>query len=1360
MVEDYPTPEALAERVKEDLWKLIDEAFPASEVPDALAQERMRHEAFAASRLGLYIGGEKYFETLDAAISEEPCNPVLVCGASGGGKSALLANWAQRFSSAHPESIVLTHFLGTGADAAHPVNMAIRLLREMARITGEEFVLEGDPRKALRMLGEWFEKAGAFARERGGVFVLVLDALDKMTEHRDLDWWPRKLPEGVAIVASCLDGDVRDTIARRMEWTEVRVSPLEPMDCERFMEDHLAKYRKAVTLEQKALILAHPLCGNPLFLRTLLEELRVFGLHEELNRRLQHYLASETIDDLFEKVLDRIESDNTPETVRAALEVLWAAKESFAEDELLTVSQLPPAVWAPIHIALDESLIGAGGRLAFSHDYLRKAVEDRYLNSEVARQSIQKRMAGFCVQAMAGGRKEISRYVRRHAVEHFLEVEDWDNATAALSDLEFIEARAIDQELPEMLKDYAQALNLLPEGEKERQTEATRQAELDRYAKEMYEYSAAWSRIRDGSGEPEPILPRPVESVRIWTEEEIAVEFKRMTETPNRLDIVKAFRVFVATNSAPLQQCSTQEGFAANLARNDAPAGPVHEEGKRIFEPLKCIKLIKQFATEEIYNPLPACQAVLEGHTSSVEAIILSADGRRIFSSSVDELRVWDMENGECLKVLEDYTDGVASLMLSVDGRRLVSGNGGAVLRVWNMESGECSRVLEGHSDIVWSLALSADGRRVVSGSEDEIRVWDVDNGECLMVLEGHTERVDSLMVSSDGKQVFSASYDSTLRVWDMESGECLKVLKGHRESVWSLALSIDGRRVVSGSEDEIRVWDVDSGECLLVLEGHKERVVSLSLTADGRRVVSGSYDKTIRIWDIESGACVKVLEGHTNFINSLVLSADGRLAASGSDDKTLRVWDLISGKCLKVLEGHSGKICSIVLSADGRNVVSGGIDNTLRVWDIERCKCLGMPERHGDTVCSLIVSGDRRRVASSSADKTLRIWDMESGKCVKVLEGNNRLESPLLTADGTRVVSTSDSILRVWDTESGECLKVLKGHKKKVVAFVLTADGTRVVSGSWDNTIRVWDVENGECLKVLEGHEESVDSLSLTADRRRVVSGSGDKTIRIWEMESGKCVKVLVGHTNGLKFLSMSADGTRVVSGSWDNTIRVWNVESGKCLKVLEGHTAWVTSHAVSCDGRRIVSGSWDKTLRVWDIKSGACLKTIEGYTDGRTFSGGTLELSGDGRRVVSDSGGEIRVWNMEQGKCHVFFIRGQSARVLHSRTGRLVVGFADGRVEFYNIENLPLGPFITTAQREIISEDFPAGPVTARPACCGQLISIPSTIADRIEHWALEGGEGGEGGYTDPDLLLDCPSCATPLRMNPFFVNIQANN
>ncbi len=1306
LVENYPGPEALAERVRDDLWKLIDKTFPESEVPDSLAQERMQHEGFASSRLGLYIGGECYLRALDAAISADPRKPVLVCGASGGGKSALLANWAQKYSLANPEAIVLTHFLATGADAAHSVNMVIRLLREISRMTGEELVLDGDPRRALPMLEEWLEKAGNFAHEKGGVFVLLLDALDKMTVHRDLDWWPKRLPEGVALVASCLDGGVRDSVMPKMEWTELRVSPLERSDCERFIREHLAKYRKSLTPQQTALVLGHPLCGNPLFLRTLLEELRIFGVHEELNLRLKHYTESVTIDDLFEKVLERVESDNSPESVRAALEVLWAAKESFAEDELLAVSGLPPAVWAPIHIALDESLIGAGRRLAFGHDYLRKAVEDRYLDTTEDRQRIQKCMAQLCAKAMVTGRKEISHYIRRHAVEHFLEAEDWDNAAGALSDLEFIEARAIAQELPSMLKDYAGAVKLLPEGEKQRQTEAARQAELDRYAKEMAEYAATWSRIRDGSGENEPILPQPPLQVRLWTREEIAAERKRMTEKPNRLDIVKAFRVFLATHATPLQKYATSRGFAAHLARNETPAGPVHDVGERLLESLDGIKLLRQYQTGETYNPLPACQAVLEGHMDEVNELVLSADGRRVISGSRDNtIRVWDLESGECLKVLGEagLWNGV-NRVLSVDGRHVVSSTLHTIC-VWDVESGECLKEFEhvwyyGHVrrayyyDVTFFL-LSTDGRRVISVSKGRMQnvrlcVWDVDSGECLKVLEGNTGAVKSLVLTADGKRVITESFfpaqgewnqeskafqeaerpsSSTLHVWDVESGKCLKVLEGHTGVVKSLVITADGRRVISGSYDNtIRVWDLEGGACLKVLEGHTCGVNTIVLRADGRRVISGSDDNTIRVWDLESGECLKVFEGHTGAVESLVLSADGRRVTSASCDNTIRVWDVDSGECLKELDVPAGKFFSsitcLVLSADGRRVISGSGDHTIRVWDLESGECTKVRERYPG---AFVLSADGRRAISMRHGAGLRMWDLQSGECLKVHDGHtSRIESLVLSADGKRAISMMyGDALRMWDVESGECLKVFEGHTVELTSgpqyasncLVQSADGRLVISGDRDDTIRVWDVENGECLKVLQGHSDGVKSIVQSADGRRVIWGSNGNTIRGWDVESGEHLDFDGWHAATVKSLALSADGVRVVSGSKDKTIRVWDVESGSCVGVFEGHADAVESLVMSADGRLVVSGSGDHTLRVWDLsrmwESNECVKVLEGHA-GAVKS---LVLTADEKCVISGSEDHsIRVWDLESGEC---------LKVLEGHTGGVdpMVLTADGK-------------------------------------------------------------------------------------------------
>ena len=76
----------------------------------------------------------------------------------------------------------------------------------------------------------------------------------------------------------------------------------------------------------------------------------------------------------------------------------------------------------------------------------------------------------------------------------------------------------------------------------------------------------------------------------------------------------------------------------------------------------------------------------------------------------------------------------------------------------------------------------------------------------------------------------------------------------------------------------------------------------------------------------------------------------------------------------------------------------------------------------------------------------------------------------------------------------------------------MLSADGTTVVSGSWDQTVRLWDLASGEEQRVLRGHEGMVESVALNADGTTIVSGSADQTVRVWDAASGECREVIQG--------------------------------------------------------------------------------------------------------------------------------------------------------------------------------------------------------------------------------------------------------
>lgn len=286
-----------------------------------------------------------------------------------------------------------------------------------------------------------------------------------------------------------------------------------------------------------------------------------------------------------------------------------------------------------------------------------------------------------------------------------------------------------------------------------------------------------------------------------------------------------------------------------------------------------------------------------------------------------------------------------------------------------------------------------------------------------------------------------------------------------------------------------------------------------------------------------------------------------------------------------------------------------------------------------------------------------------------------------------------------------------LEGHGGPVKSIVVSADGRRALTTSFDYSAIHWSLSGGEA-KVLErlfGHEAAVNDI-VFINEKSAASVSDDGSLVLWDLENAGMKKRIPGTGDKILDIDVSPDGAMVAVASWDQVARVYDAESGAPVAAMKGHRGNVNAVRFSADGKTLYSVSYDGTLRSWDTQTGRFRRRLADHG----WAINVLDRLPHGHLVYGSLEGTVFTIDPVSGD-RVAELKKHAGPVLSltvSKTGRLIAsGGGDGRI------------IVSDAISGAMLEEFenPYGPVWALAFSPDENVLFYAGLDDFVSAWTV---------------------------------------
>ena len=297
--------------ILEQLKEVISEIWPGREPSDAassLQKELDEQARFLQMAREGFIERAGDFDDVRAYFSREDHRPCAVCAEAGMGKTSWLAELTGKLQD-EGGSEVLYRFVGTSEGSVSLNSLLVSVAQELR----QRFDLQGIPDEPQKIRENLADILGMAAEKKP--LILVIDAVNQLdTSLEDLGWIPAYLPDKVKFLYSFKLDDAygRPLLKELEEENETCILKLrgfdEIEDRRAIVRQYLSLYLKELDEDEIEVIVTSKGASNPLFLKILLSELRMFGSHEGLHEKITNQFGTTPLS-AFDALLARLEQD-------------------------------------------------------------------------------------------------------------------------------------------------------------------------------------------------------------------------------------------------------------------------------------------------------------------------------------------------------------------------------------------------------------------------------------------------------------------------------------------------------------------------------------------------------------------------------------------------------------------------------------------------------------------------------------------------------------------------------------------------------------------------------------------------------------------------------------------------------------------------------------------------------------------------------------------------------------------------------------------------------------------------------------------------------------------------------------------